>query len=291
MRYRGYEIYVSRSDLAEGLMGDHPPRLSCEIYMISDPDLNTMLDCFTLTQGVDIPDLSEESIDDAIRRYVNSEYGHLYAAELETVSERTQTLMGRLITQLGQTWSAQTVYDTLSNEIGMTDDEIRLAGASHLVPYFDPDDYSQTIADHMVFIGTENTITGSWDISYQYLNKKFFTDLPVDKVMVKKIGESLNHNYPESVEDFTVDDEGFHVKFNPKACHYPLDDEDQDEDQTNDMITAEDMVEQAAYAMNAPDCCSDSQQAQNMLGMLGANVMDESIYHDEDEHPGIVQSM
>lgn len=291
MRYRGYEIYVSRSDLAEGLMGDHPPRLSCEIYMISDPDLNTMLDCFTLTQGVDIPDLSEESIDDAIRRYVNSEYGHLYAAELETVSERTQTLMGRLITQLGQTWSAQTVYDTLSNEIGMTDDEIRLAGASHLVPYFDPDDYSQTIADHMIFIGTENTITGSWDISYQYLNKKFFTDLPVDKVMLKKIGESLNHNYPESVEDFTVDDEGFHVKFNPKACHYPLDDEDQDEDQTNDMITAEDMVEQAAYAMNAPGCCSDSQQAQNMLGMLGANVMDESIYHDEDENPGIVQSM
>lgn len=291
MRYRGYEIYASRADVAEGLMGDHPSRISCEIYMVSDPDQNTMLDCFTLTQGVDIPDLSDESIDDAIRRYVNSEYGHLYAAELETVSERTQMLMGRLITQLGQTWSGQTVYDTLSNEIGMTDDEIRLAGASHLVPYFDPDDYAQTIANHMIFIGTENTITGSWDISYQYLNRKFFTDLPVDKVMLKKIGDSLNGNYPESVEDFTVDDEGFRVKFNPKACHYPLDDEDQDEDQTNDMITAEDMVGQAAYAMNAPDCCSDSQQVQNMLGMLGANVMDESIYHDEEEHPGIVQSM
>lgn len=291
MRYRGYEIYASRADVAEGLMGDHAPRLSCEIYMISDPDLNTMLDCFTIAQGVDIPDLSDEAVDDAIRKYVDEEYGHLYAAELETVSERTHMLMGRLITQLGQTWSAHTVYDTLSNEIGMTDDEIRLAGASQLVPYFDQDAYAQTIADHMIFIGTENTVTGNWDISYQYLNRKFYTDLPLDKDLMKKIGTSLNANYPESVRDFTVDDNGFHVRFNPKACQFPLDEEEQEASETNDMITAEDLTEQAVYAMNAPDCCSDSEQAENMLDMLGANIMDEDIYHDESEHSGFVQSM
>lgn len=63
------------------------------------------------------------------------------------------------------------------------------------------------------------------------------------------------------------------------------------EDQINNMITAEDLVEQAIYAAAAPDCCSDGEQAQNMLGMLGANIMDDDIYHDEDEHPGMVPSM
>ncbi len=53
-------------------------------------------------------------------------------------------------------------------------------------------------------------------------------------------------------------------------------------DETTDMITAEDIVEQAVYAANAPDCCAD-EQAENMLGMLGANIVDDEIYHDEDE--------
>lgn len=53
---------------------------------------------------------------------------------------------------------------------------------------------------------------------------------------------------------------------------------------TVDMITAEDLVEQAVYAVNAPDCCSYGQQAENMLDMLGANVMDSDIYHTPEEH-------
>ncbi len=55
-------------------------------------------------------------------------------------------------------------------------------------------------------------------------------------------------------------------------------------DETTDMITAEDMVEQAVYAANAPDCCADG-QAENMLGMLGANIVEPEIYHDESECP------
>ena len=55
-------------------------------------------------------------------------------------------------------------------------------------------------------------------------------------------------------------------------------------DETTDLITTEDVVEQAVYMANAPDCCAD-EHAENMLGMLGANVVDEEIYHDEDECP------
>lgn len=55
-------------------------------------------------------------------------------------------------------------------------------------------------------------------------------------------------------------------------------------DETTDIITAEDIVEQAVYAANAPDCCAET-HAENMLSMLGANIVDEEVYHDEDECP------
>ena len=55
-------------------------------------------------------------------------------------------------------------------------------------------------------------------------------------------------------------------------------------DEATDMITAEDIVEQAVYAANAPDCCAED-HAENMLSMLGANIVDEDVYHDEDECP------
>ena len=58
--------------------------------------------------------------------------------------------------------------------------------------------------------------------------------------------------------------------------------------ETTDMITAEDLTEQAVYAANAPDCCSAEQQAENMLRMLGANVVEPEIYHTEEEHDEVM---
>ena len=59
----------------------------------------------------------------------------------------------------------------------------------------------------------------------------------------------------------------------------------QKENETNKILLAEDAVQTTAYIANAPDCCSGTEQLDNMLGMLGADVMDEDVYHDEDEHP------
>lgn len=62
-------------------------------------------------------------------------------------------------------------------------------------------------------------------------------------------------------------------------------DEGSDEKQkVTDMLSAEDIAEQAEYAANAPKCCSEKERALNMLGMLGSNIADEDIYHDESEH-------
>ena len=58
---------------------------------------------------------------------------------------------------------------------------------------------------------------------------------------------------------------------------------------TTDILTAEDLAEQAEYAANAPKCCSEKERALNMLGMLGSNIADEDIYHDEGEHDEVAE--
>lgn len=74
-------------------------------------------------------------------------------------------------------------------------------------------------------------------------------------------------------------------RINQKASPSPTEEKEQAERVTNEMILAEDAVETTAYLAGAPDCCSDGEKLENMLGMLGANVMDEDIYHSEDQHP------
>ncbi len=58
----------------------------------------------------------------------------------------------------------------------------------------------------------------------------------------------------------------------------------QQENETNEILLAEDAVQTTAYLADAPDCCSGAEQLGNVLGMLGADVMDEDIYHSEDQH-------
>ena len=65
----------------------------------------------------------------------------------------------------------------------------------------------------------------------------------------------------------------------------PQEEQEQAEKETNEMLTAEDAVETTMYLANAPDCCSGEEKLGNVLGMLGANVADEDIYHGEDQHP------
>ena len=70
-----------------------------------------------------------------------------------------------------------------------------------------------------------------------------------------------------------------------KRKHGEVKDEKSDEKQkATDLLTAEDLAEQAEYAANAPKCCSEKERALIMLGMLGSNIADEDIYHDESDH-------
>ena len=103
----------------------------------------------------------------------------------------------------------------------------------------------------------------SWMIEHHHNDEDLYLTL---KNVIGMTKEELNEFSIESLDEY-------YEKAQEKA-----------EEETLETITAEDLVEQAVYAANAPDCCSQGQQAENMLDMLGANVMNSDIYHSPEEH-------
>ena len=69
-----------------------------------------------------------------------------------------------------------------------------------------------------------------------------------------------------------------------KRTMTPTEDRQEQENETNEILLAEDAVQTTAYLANAPDCCSGAEQLDHVLEMLGAEVMDEDVYHSEDQH-------
>ena len=70
-----------------------------------------------------------------------------------------------------------------------------------------------------------------------------------------------------------------------KRTMTPTEARQEQENETNEILLAEDAVQTTAYLVNAPYCCSGAEQLDHVLGMLGADVMDEDVYHSEDQHP------
>lgn len=70
-----------------------------------------------------------------------------------------------------------------------------------------------------------------------------------------------------------------------KRTMTPTEDRQEQENETNEILLAEDAVQTTAYLANAPDCCSGAEQLDHVLEMHGADVMDEDVYHTEDQHP------
>lgn len=294
MRYRGFEITAcsdsgierynraeSRDELCSGFF--------CEVYPAGDEQYANQLDTFCLAEDYEIPDTSEESLADGIIRYVDKNYYALLESKNEAKQKRTEELVGRLVCWLGETENGAELYDTLSQTIGMTDEEIREVGFCSLAPFFEREQYAQTIADWLIDNGTENSFSGSWIVHHEEITERFGVNLKTDEELRNMVSRHL-YNSSDIVADFCMDadkvDLDFFLAYCPYAHkHSPQEKAEQAEKEENELLAAEDAMQTSIYLANAPDCCSGTEQLGNVLGMLGADVMDEDVYHDEDEHP------
>ena len=94
----------------------------------------------------------------------------------------------------------------------------------------------------------------------------------------------IANEFMQRVTEEQDSDDGEKNKTKRKRGEEIKDEKSDEKQKVTDMLSAEDIAEQAEYAANAPKCCSEKERALNMLGMLGSNIADEDIWHNESEH-------
>lgn len=99
----------------------------------------------------------------------------------------------------------------------------------------------------------------------------------------------IANEFMQRVTEEQDSDDGEKNKTKRKRGEEIKDEKGDEKQKVTDMLSAEDIAEQAEYAANAPKCCSEKERALNMLGMLGSNIADEDIYHDESDHDEITE--
>ncbi len=110
----------------------------------------------------------------------------------------------------------------------------------------------------------------SWMIEHHHNDEDLYFTL---KNVIGMTKEELNEFSIESLDEY-------YEKAQEKA-----------EEETLETITAEDLVEQAVYLANAPDGVTAEDKSEAMLGMLGANIVDESVYEEPDNEKEVEESI
>ena len=205
----------------------------CEVYDVRDCDRNDCLETFPLAVGHELKDISTENVERAIRNHIDEHAMYLDLMRNEVSVERRNFLIGILACRLGVNLEDGELYDLLSENIGMTDDEIRLCGLQRLAPFFDRETYAYTIAKYMIQRGTESTTTGNWHFGFDDLSERFGIDLKNDSQMVELIEQAL-WDQGEILSQIDIFDDDFDLMFYLNYCPFSdrdeLDEPDEEQD-------------------------------------------------------------
>ena len=243
MQYRGFNIYTSVPSVIDRwniLTRAVEPHVGvyCEVYDVHDVEHADCLETFQLVIDDDIPDLHTESIEKAIRAHVDAYNMYLNLCRNEAMIERKNALIGDLASRLGVTLEPGELYDLLSENVGMSDEEIRACGFVSLAPHFDREAYAQTIAEYMIQVGTENTTTGNWHFGFDTISERFGVDLMQDAEMVSLIENAL-YERGDMLSQIDIFDNDFDLMFYLNCC--PFSDRDdpayQIEDDTDNAVS------------------------------------------------------
>ena len=205
----------------------------CEVYDVRDRDRNDCLETFPLAVGHELKDISTENVERAIRNHIDEHAMYLDLMRNEVSVDGRNFLLGILACSLGVNLEDGELYDLLSENIGMTDDEIRLCGLQRLAPFFDRETYAYTIAKYMIQRGTESTTTGNWHFGFDDLSERFGIDLKNDSQMVELIEQAL-WDQGEILSQIDIFDDDFDLMFYLNYCPFSDRDELEGPDEEQD---------------------------------------------------------
>ena len=223
MRYRGFiitstpdsgiERYDSTSNQDVICNGYY-----CQIYDRDDDQYANRLNDFRLAEAYEIKDCSYGELERGIAKYVDCQYDDLVEERQYHFAKRQSDLLGRLVCWLGENESGEELYHTLSEVIGMKDDEIRAVGFTSFVPYFDREAYAQTIAEYLIDEGTNDTFSGNIHIPFSEINERYGVNLPTDKEMLDLISDALLE-HGDIISDLETSKD-FEMMFYTMYCPY-----------------------------------------------------------------------
>ena len=196
MRYRGFEIVsTTEYDLVRRnqLTGEKEicKGYYCQIYDTEDVERNQMFDEFDLAVGHEISDDTPSPEFAGIAKYVDRNYDSLIDVKWDMQGNRISELLGRTLCWIGENESGGELYNTFSEVLGLTDEEIRYMGYTSLVPYFDREQYAETIANYLIDEGTADTVSGNIHIPFDEINERFAVCLPSDRELLESITKNL----------------------------------------------------------------------------------------------------
>lgn len=255
MQYRGFNIFSSVPTVIDRYSTDtHQVEyylgVYCEVYDKYDDDLAFCLDTFSLAVGYELNDIYTETIEQAMRCHVDEHNIPLNLIRNEAELERKNILLGRVIDRLSEHLDGEELYRTLTEKIGMTDEDIRASNMKNLTMFFDRPAYAQTIADYMIHVGTENTTTGNWHFSFGTISERFGIDLTNDSEMVSLIEEEL-YKRGDILSQIDIYDNDFDLMFFLDYCPYSDRDEIEDEEQDAKRIGKEEDMALKAQKITA----------------------------------------
>lgn len=227
MRYRGFIITSTHDSGVERYDTENSRDVICngyycQVYDGHDDQYANRLDDFCLAEGYEIKDCSDIELERGIAKYVDSMYDNLVEERQYHFSQRQNELVGRLVCWIGENESGEELYHTLSEVIGMTDDEIRAVGFTSLVPHFNREGYAQTIAEYLIDEGTKDTYSGNLHIPFTEVNERYGVELPSDKEMLELIRDALL-KHGDIISDLQTS-EDFDMMFYTMYCPYVEDD-------------------------------------------------------------------
>ena len=218
MRYRGFIIDSSVDE----------DEVTCNIFTAEDTKRQFPLDEIRLTLGEDISEQSDHAILPHIIKHMDKNILDLLLLREEARNSILCQSLGRAVCFIGGSQSGEELYDTLKDQLGLSEDQIREIGFESLVPFFDKSSYAQTIAAYMTDEGTEQTESGNYHFSFAEINERFGTSLPGDREMMEHIVSALDSEIVADAD--TAED--FNLTFYLDYCPYAESDEDLD-----DMLT------------------------------------------------------
>lgn len=226
MKYRGFNLVYT---FEEKLSGMNPrnhvwgqfPGYTCQVFSETDDGMDRPLDTFHLILGDPLRSLDQDELEEWMVREADKSIDNWHRAEAEDKVERKNELIGRLVCYLGESEQGRDLYNTLHDEIGMTDNEIHECGFDSLAEYFDRPAYAQTIAEWLIRTGTENTSSGNWIIGFDEVTERFGVDLSTDDELLDAVSDCLNRS--EAILDFYTDNEEFDINFGLRYCPFAED--------------------------------------------------------------------